>query len=290
MTRDVENDTLERKINAFCNANKEIKATKVCVSAWDLVNILREYYQELFDMFDENSEFYQELLDDINTLISPEYVSILKRRNSSFKFSQIRLLIKDGLAKIIDQNYRLRGIKCDGIKIAIREDISAIKLDIHENYELKPIIVCRDIEANQLHLAKDSNNNERLLEQMRGKIANIFDAIDSYRGTIPKPSNDCDINLESFNEDESLGNKYEVSYENEDFICHIEVLGNGKVNYSLIIKVDDKEYEISKAIRVDEMMMKIPINLEGLMEPIKSIVIASFEKEYNIMSDSMKVM
>lgn len=289
MAKDIENDIIGRKINCFCNSNKDIKATKQEISAWDLVNILKEYYQELYDMFDENSEFYQELLDEVNTLISPEYVSVLKKKNSSFKFSQIRLLVRDGLAKIIDQNYKLRGIKCDNIKIAIRENLSAIKLDIHENYELKPIIICRDIEANQLHLAKNSCNNERLLEHMRGKIANIFDDIDSYRGTIPRPSNDNDITLESFNDDES-GNKYEVDFEDDTFRCQVEVFSNGKVRYFLFIKLDDAEHELSHTINVEDIMMKIPINIEGLKDPVKSIVIASFEKEYNIMSDRVKVM
>lgn len=289
MVKTIENEILMRKINVFCNENKEIKASKTCISAGDLVNILKDYYEELYEMFDEDSEFYQELLDEINSLISPDYVSVLKMKNSKINFNQIRLIVRDSLGKIIDHNYKLRGIKCDNIRVAICQNVSAIKLDIHENYELKPIVVCRDIEAGQLHLAKGSNNNERLLEQIRGKLVNIFDVIDSFRATMPRPSTDDDLGDEAFS-DEALtnGNKYVIEFANEIFKGKVEVLANGKVNYSLSLCLEDKEYELTKTIRVEEIMSKIPIDVLELKDPIKSIIIASFEKEYTIVNGEVK--
>lgn len=289
MAKEIENDILVRKINWFCNDNKEIKASKESISAWDLVNILKGYYKELYDMFDENSSFYQELLDEINSLISPDYVSVLNKRMGSYTFNQIRLLVKDSLFKIIDHNYSLRGIKCDSISIAICQEISAIKLSIHENYELKPIVVCRDIEAGRLYLAKDSSNNEKLLEQIRTKLVNIFDIIDSFRATMPRTSDSNDINDASFSEDfVTNGNKYEIEFDNETFKGKVEVLSNGKVNYSLVIYSGDQEYELSKTINVEEIMSKIPIDVSALKDPIKSIVLSSFEKEYVIIDGEVK--
>lgn len=291
MTREVGNDILFRKINGFCNEKEDIKASRACISAWELINILKEYYQELYDLFDENSVFYQELLDEINSLISPDYISVLDKRGSSFSFSQLKLLVRDSLVKIIDNNYKLRGIKCDDIKIAICQNVSAIKLSIHENYELKPIIVCRDIEGGQLHLAKTSCNNEKLLEKMRSKIVNIFDTIDSYRATMPKVSMNDDIDEESFSDDVIInGNKYEVEFENELFKGKVEVQTNGKVNYSLAIYSDDQEFELSKTISVAEIMSKIPIDVASLKDPVRSIVLSSFEKEYMVINGEIKAM
>lgn len=290
MTKMMENDIFVRKINIFCNENKEIKASKNCISAWDLVNILKDYYHELYDIFDEESAFYQELLDEINSLISPDYVSVLKRKNSTLTFDKIRLIVKDGLSKIIDHNYNLRGIKCDDIRVAICQDISAIKLGIHENYELKPIVVCRDIEAGQLHLAKASNNNEKLLEQIRSKLVNIFDIIDSFRATMPVPSEGDTIDNDSFSEDAfANGNRYVIKFDHDLFKGEVEVLANGKVNYSLVLNLENQEYELAKTIRVDEIMSKIPIDVLELKDPIKSIVFASFEKEYRVVDGEIKV-
>lgn len=289
MAREIENDILLRKINCFCNEKKEIKASRTCISAWDLVNILKDYYRELYDMFDENSNFYQELLDEINSLISPDYISVLNKRVGSYTFNQIRLLVKDSLFKIIDHNYNLRGIKCDSINVAICQEISAIKLSIHENYELKPIIVCRDIEAGRLYLAKDSNNNEKLLEQIRTKLVNIFDVIDSFRATMPRTSANNEITDASFSEEfVTNGNKYEIEFDNEIFKGKVEVLSNGKVSYSLKVSSEDKEYELSKTINVEEIMSKIPIDVSELKDPIKSIVFSSFEKEYMVVDGEVK--
>ena len=58
MTKTIENVLLVSRVNIFCNENKEIKASKSCISALDLINILKAYYQELYDIFDEESELY----------------------------------------------------------------------------------------------------------------------------------------------------------------------------------------------------------------------------------------
>ncbi|MDE5629970.1 MAG: hypothetical protein K2I70_00065, partial [Bacilli bacterium] len=180
-------------------------------------------------------------------------------------------------------------IKCDKIKVAICQNVSAIKLDIHDNYELKPIVVCRDIDAGQLHLAKNSNNNEKLLEQIRGKLVNIFDVIDSFRATMPIPKEEDIIDDRIFS-DETVDNdnKYIIEFDEELFKGKVVVLANGNVNFSLLLCVDDQEYELSKTIRVDEIMSKIPIDVSELKDPIKSIVYASFEKEYAIVNGEVK--
>lgn len=289
MTKSIEKEILVRKINYFCNERKEIKASTTSISAWDLVGILKDYYQELYDLFDEESPIYQELLDEINKIISPDYISVLKKKNSSFSFSQIRLIVKDSLIKIIDNNYKLRGIKCDDIKVAIGQNVSAIKLSIHENYELKPIVICRDIEAGQLYLAENSYNNEQLIDKIRCELVNIFDIIDSYRATIPRLA-DININEDVF--DASLvnnGNKYVIEFDDDAFKGRVEVLYNGKINYSLMLKSESEEYELSKTIRIEEIMSKIPIDIASLKDPIKSIILSSFEKEYSVPSREIKV-
>lgn len=290
--KNINKEELKRRINSYCNEHKPINITTESLSVADLVMILKDYYQELVDLNDPKSDAYKEFLDEINGAISPEYAAVLKKRKSDANVGKIRSIIMHGLSIFGSPWHNMKN-RCAGMKVCIKHEICGILLDVYEQGQRKPIILCRDIDAGRIHLSKDSNNNERILEIMRTKIVNIFDIVDSYRATLPKSDDTREITEEIINSDDvNSGSFYEVPFANELFKGSIRVLPNGKVTLHTEILIDGEYqdvYQVLDANTISDILDRIVIDMPVLKEPIKSIVLSSFEKEYNVVNGEYRL-
>lgn len=291
MDIDIKNDVLTKKINYYCKDKHPIKVTSTSLSVANLIIILKDYYQELYNMFDTNSNFYKALLEEVNNILYPKYAYILKKKQSDFSIVSIRKMVKNGISMISHPMRYFNRIRCDNICVCIRQDTYAVMLDIYEKGEEKPIIVCRDIDNEQLYLAKDSCNNEKLLELMYSEFVNIFDIIDSFRATLPKQSSNSQINRDTIENADSFDKFfYEVPYSDEIFKGSVKVYANGAVVNSLELIDSDGNASVitSEIVNIDEILERISIDISKLENPIKSIVLSSFEKEYNVIEEEYK--
>lgn len=288
--RDTNMQELKMKVNTYCNDHKSVKLSKESISIADLITILKEYYQELHDLNDPKSEAYKDILDEINSIISPEYAAVLKKRRSNVNVGKIRKIIMHGISVIGSPRHKNR---CTGIKVCIKREICAILLDIYEQGERKPIILCRDIDAGRVHLAKDSHNNERLLDMIRSKIVNIFDIVDSYRATLPRSEDSSEITEEIINNHNVYdGDYFEVPFLNPLFKGNIRVYGSGDVTLDMEVLVGDEFKDIYKVLDKDtiaNILERTSLDIPELKDPIKSIVLASFEKEYNVVNGEYRL-
>ncbi len=283
-------DELNRKISNYCFEQKIIDISVNSLSVADLLTILREYYQEIYDIYDHNSEFYKNFLNEVNNALFVEQV--LKTRKGGQGLEKIRQMVRQGLFSMGKPWQNLNKNRCQDFYVCIKQNVCAIMLDIYEKGQARPVIVCRDIEGGQLYLAKGSNMDTNLLERMRPELLNIFDIVDSYRGTLPESANDLVLTEEIIRKDDIYeGRYYDVPFGNELFAGVVRVYANGKVEFDLKIVAQDEKVNVSQVLsssNVENILKRICVNMDDLKEPIRSIVLSSFEKEYYVTKEGIK--
>lgn len=277
--REVYNQTYQN-IMQYINDVHDVVEGNNTISAYSLYSILKSYYGGLDYVMNTDSIEVKELIDSINSYIANGYKKIVSVKKSNGLLqgfnNLLRKMKKNNLLYTVNKRYL-------GIKFSIRKYSTNAVFDIVEDGKYKKLILCRDLESQDLYFGKNSTTiDSEVIKFIHDKLINLFDIIDAYRNVLPEPI-DADLTLDDYACGTYEYAKYAIPFESKVVTGEIFVNSNGYVDvdmeiakgiYPYYYRTDNYSSSLKDLIRERKMdiLKKVPVDVNSIEAPIKEIV------------------
>lgn len=272
------------KVQDYLLDTPNVADNDATISAYSLLEILRDYYSPLSDIMDPESEETKKIVSRINEHLNgpKKVIGFRKSKNGAS-------IINDLLGKIGTKTTPVSGKEYTNMRYFIRDNSVGAILDYTNNGKYEKLVVCRDSNAHDLYYGQMSYVDNDIIDYIYDELIRDFDTIDAYRLSLPEQI-DTDISYDDFACKPYEYAKYSVPFTSSMVNGEIFVNSNGYVDVDMHLTRENNPYaytrigEYQRNIKnlIEEigadMLAKIPVDVDSIEEPLRGIVIASLAK------------
>lgn len=274
------------RVRSYIETEEDVVDTKDTISAYNLYNIVKGYYEPLESVMSAESEELEDIIADINEYLNGEPKKVINFRRSN----KLTDGINDLLGKISGNGKSISGKTYLNIRFYIREDSTSAVLEYVEEGKHKKVVICRDLVSQDLYYGKSSSTDYDVVDHIYTRLIGAFDLIDSYRNKLPEQV-DTDISYDDFACKPYEYARFSVPFANDFLQGEVYVNSNGYVDTDVNLageagytRIDTYTKSVKALINENKLdiLRKIPVKVSTLEEPIKDIVESSLANNRNL--------